>query len=76
MVRLVKAFGTEIRKQRIKLGLSQEKFAEKAKIHRTYVSSIELGKVDPSITVANKVAQALDVKLSDIIKRAEKTLSA
>jgi len=39
-------FGVIIRKERHKLNLSQEDFAERANIHRTYVSSIELGKVD------------------------------
>ncbi|MBI5869643.1 MAG: helix-turn-helix transcriptional regulator [Actinobacteria bacterium] len=71
MASLAKSFGSEVRKQRESLGLSQEKFAEKAGIHRTYVSSIELGKVDPSLSVANKLAVALDVKLSEIIQSAE-----
>lgn len=71
MASLAKSFGSEVRKQRESLGLSQEKFAEKAGIHRTYVSSIELGKVDPSLSVARKVAIALDLKLSEIIQSAE-----
>lgn len=72
MASLAKRFGSEVRRQRESLGLSQEKFAEKAGIHRTYVSSIELGKVDPSLSVANKVAIALDLKLSEIIQSTEK----
>jgi len=71
MARLAKNFGIEIRKERERLGLSQERFAEIAGIHRTYVSSIELGKVDPSLSVAEKVSQALGLNLSEIISRAE-----
>ena len=61
-------FGIAVRKRRHKLGLSQEKFADLADIHRTYVSSIELGKVDVGISVAHKVASALKVPLWKIIK--------
>ena len=38
-------FGIVIRKLRAERGWSQEKFAEFAEIHRTYVSAIESGKV-------------------------------
>ena len=40
-----KMFGQVVRRRREKLGLSQEALADRAGIHRTYVSSIELGKV-------------------------------
>lgn len=72
MASLAEKFGREVRERRRELRLSQEKFAEKAGIHRTYVSSIELGKVDPSLRVANDVAEALDLKLSELVARAEK----
>lgn len=51
--------------------MSQEDFAEKAGIHRTYVSSIELGKVSVGIEVANQLALALGRRLSDLVKEAE-----
>ena len=57
--------------RREKLGLSQEEFAERANVHRTYISSIELGKVSVGIEVANALAQALALKLSDLVKHAE-----
>jgi transcriptional regulator with XRE-family HTH domain len=65
-------FGIAVRRRRHKLELSQEDFADKAEIHRTYVSSIELGKVDVGIGTAFKIAQALDLPLSKLIKEAEK----
>ena len=66
-----RAFGRAIRGERQKLGLSQEKFAERARVHRTYVSSIELGKVSVGIEVANELACALDMRLSELIQLAE-----
>lgn len=38
---IVKVFGTNLRKYRTNLGLSQEAFAEKCGLHRTYISSVE-----------------------------------
>jgi transcriptional regulator with XRE-family HTH domain len=64
-------FGRAIRHERESLRLSQEGFAERANVHRTYISAIELGKVSVGIEVANALASALDMKLSDLIRRAE-----
>ena len=64
-------FGRAVRQCRERLGLSQEHFAEKAGIHRTYVSSIELGKVSVGIEIANQLALALGRRLSDLVKEAE-----
>jgi len=65
-------FGKAVRRYRQKLGLSQEDFADNAGIHRTYVSSIELGKVQISIAVAQKLADALETPLSKIWREIEK----
>jgi len=74
VIKLREGFGTTVRKRRNKLNLSQENFADKADIHRTYVSSIELGKVDVGIGTAYKVASALGLPLSKLIKEAEKNI--
>lgn len=66
-----RTFGRAIRRAREQVGLSQEEFADRAGIHRTYVSSIELGKVSVGIEVANQLAVALDRRLSEIVKEAE-----
>jgi transcriptional regulator with XRE-family HTH domain len=66
-----KDFGITVRRHRHKLNLSQEEFAEKANIHRTYVSDIELGKVDVGIRVAGKIAKTLGMPLSKLVKEAE-----
>jgi len=48
----VEGSGKPSSKEREKLGLSQEEFAEPANVHRTYISSIELGKVSMGIEIA------------------------
>ena len=63
--------GKLIRHYRLKLKLSQETLAEKADIHRTYVSDIELGKVEISVTVASRIAKALNLSLGRLVKEAE-----
>jgi transcriptional regulator with XRE-family HTH domain len=66
-----KAFGEVVRRRREGLGLSQEALADRAGIHRTYISSIELGKVRLGLDIANKVARGLGSTLSDLIAEAE-----
>jgi transcriptional regulator with XRE-family HTH domain len=64
-------FGRAIRSAREKHGLSQEDFAERANVHRTYISSVELGKVNVGIEIANSLAAALGLRLSELVRRAE-----
>lgn len=66
-----KHFGLALRDARLTSGLSQEGLAERAGIHRTYVSSVELGKVHVGLDVAQRLATALGLKLSDLISVAE-----
>ncbi|MCK4781386.1 helix-turn-helix transcriptional regulator [Candidatus Parcubacteria bacterium] len=58
-------FGEKVRDERIRQNLSQEKLAEKAGVHRTYIGMIE--RAEKNITLENieKVAKALGLKLSD-----------
>jgi transcriptional regulator with XRE-family HTH domain len=65
-------FGIVVRKRREGSGLSQENLADLAGIHRTYVSSIELGKVRLGLDVAKKVADGLKLPLSELIAEAER----
>ena len=66
-----KAFGRVVRARREARGLSQEELAALAGIHRTYVSSIELGKVRLGLDIAKKVADGLGVALGDLVAEAE-----
>ncbi|MBX3582913.1 MAG: helix-turn-helix transcriptional regulator [Rhizobiaceae bacterium] len=51
-----------LRKLRQEKGLSQEEFAFEANIHRTYISDLERASRNPTITIIEKLAKALDVK--------------
>ena len=65
------ALGHEIKKGRVALQKSQEDLAFEAGIHRTYVSMIERGKKSPTLAVIVKLANALHVKPSELLQRAE-----
>jgi transcriptional regulator with XRE-family HTH domain len=56
-------FGERLRHLREKAGISQEKLAELAGLHRTYVSSVERGKRNISLVNIERLAEALDVPL-------------
>lgn len=72
MPKIEQQFGGAVRRRREQLKLSQEDFADKAGIHRTYVSSIERGKVGVSIGVAQRLAVALEWPLSRLFRELEK----
>lgn len=59
---IIKVFGTNVRKYRMRLGLSQEKFAEKCGLHRTYISDIECFRRSISLDNIQKLADALGVE--------------
>lgn len=56
-----------LRRLREQKGWSQEKFAFEANIHRTYVSDIERGARNPTITVVEKLAVPLGVTASELL---------
>ena len=60
--------GIRIRELRSHTGLSQEKFAQKIGMDRTYFASVELGKRNISIVNIEKIANGLDVTLSEFFK--------
>ena len=63
--------GTIIRQIRIEKGLSQEELSFKCDLHRTYIGSIERAEKVASIITLEKVAEALDISLSEILKKYE-----
>ena len=58
-----KRFGNNVRRLRRQRGLSQEAFGLEAGIDRTYVSGVERGARNPSLTVAQKFADGLGTPL-------------
>ena len=63
----LKMLGYRIRTLRNLRGLSQEKFAEIAGVHPTYISEIELGKTNASIGVFEQVANGIGITLSELV---------
>ena len=59
---IVKVFGQNVRKYRIAMGLSQEQFAEKSGLHRTYISTIERFQRNISIENVQRIANALEIE--------------
>lgn len=62
--------GMAIKTERCVLGISQEELAERAGLHRTYVSDVERGARNPSIASIEKLAQALKLSVSALFRRA------
>jgi transcriptional regulator with XRE-family HTH domain len=60
--------GQRIRALRISLGLSQEGLADLTRLHRTYVGGIERGERNISLENIVRVAKALRVTPSDLLK--------
>lgn len=59
---IIKVFGDNLRKYRNRLGLSQEDFAEKCGMHRTYISAIECYRRSISLENIQRIADALEIK--------------
>ncbi len=64
---LYKSLSDRIEKLRREKGMSQEKLAEKAGLHRAYFWDIENGR-NISIKTAYKISRALDVSLSELFR--------
>lgn len=65
---LYQQFGLNVVYYRKKKRLSQTQLAELVDIHRTYVSSIELGKVSVSFDILFKLAEVLEVPASKLFE--------
>lgn len=66
--KILNIFGENVRQYRRKLDISQEELADRANLHRTYIGMIE--RAEKNITLINmeKIANALKVKIEDLLK--------
>jgi transcriptional regulator with XRE-family HTH domain len=64
---LVKDFGKRLRAIRLKNDLSQEDLAQRAGLHRTYISLIERGKQSVTLDSMEKLAVALGVSVKKLM---------
>jgi transcriptional regulator with XRE-family HTH domain len=66
-----KQFGHAVRNLRTAAGLSQEKLAETAGLHPTYIGMIERGVRNPTLDVAARISKALKTPLPLLIEQAQ-----
>ncbi len=68
---VVARFPVALREARSEKGLSQEELADRAGLHRTYISQIERGVKSPSLRSLEQITDALEIPLWVLLKRLE-----
>jgi len=61
------ALGLRVRELRAERGITQEEFAERCGVFRTYMSRVEAGKANPTITMLYVFADALSVTIHELL---------
>lgn len=64
---ILQVFAANVKSHREALGVSQEKLAEMANLHRTYIGSLERSEKVPSLMTIVKISRALNLKVSQLI---------
>lgn len=59
---IVKVFGTNLKKYRTAMGISQEAFADKCGLHRTYISAVECYRRSISLENVQRIADTLEIE--------------
>ncbi|HET9505372.1 MAG TPA: helix-turn-helix transcriptional regulator [Hymenobacter sp.] len=72
----IKAFGLVVKQIRKAQGLSQEALADEAHLDRTFISQLETGSKQASLTTIFRLAAALRMEASDLIRQVEEHLLA
>lgn len=70
---IIKVFGTNVKKQRLLLGLSQEKLSERSGLHRTYISDIERFQRSIALENVQRIADALEINVYELFLESENT---
>lgn len=65
-------FGYAVKVRREELGLTQEDLADRAGIHRTYLSDVERGTRNLSLVNIERLAAALSMKMSELFAAVER----
>lgn len=73
---LINALAVEIKARRQELGYSQEDLAGHAELDRPYISLIEVGRKQPTISVLYRVAVALDLSFAEFAGRIDERYHA
>jgi transcriptional regulator with XRE-family HTH domain len=72
MTLLRSALGLAIRRLRSEAGYSQEAFASRCGVHRTYMTSVERGRRNVSLDTIERIAKALRIDTGELLAEAEK----
>jgi transcriptional regulator with XRE-family HTH domain len=72
---LPKAFGLALKNLRSQVGISQDALAKDCKLDRTFISLLERGERQPTITTIYKVAEALEVTVHQLITQVDNQMS-
>lgn len=65
-------FGAALRRLRLAAGLSQEQLGLEAAVQRNFISLIETGQNQPTLSTISKLARALGMKASELVAEAER----
>lgn len=68
---LLESLGRAIRQRREQTGYSQERFASRIGVHRTYMGHLERGTANPTVRTLQLVAQGLGISLGELLTLAE-----
>ena len=64
----LKQFAQRVRMLREEQGISQEKLAERAELHRTYIGMVERLERNPSLICIHKIANGLGVHITELFQ--------
>lgn len=73
-MKIKEAFGKTLNVYRVKHRISQEDLGNETELSRTYISELERGKKEPSISTLFRICKILDVKPSEFIHKLETRL--
>lgn len=65
--------GRQVRRLRLEAGLTQDIVAERCGIFRTYLSRIECGNANPTVTVLEALAGTLNVEVQELFEQAKRS---
>lgn len=68
----LRKFGTRVRQERMRLGISQEELAERAGLHRTYIGGVERGERNVGLLNLLRLARALGVAPGELLSQPNK----
>ena len=66
---ILKRFGAQVRELRLEMKLSQEKFAAKCNLDRTYLGSVERGERNIALRNIEKIAKAFQIPISELMRK-------